>query len=35
MDIVVWKDDRCETVVKENDGDEWSSDDVVLLLARR
>jgi hypothetical protein len=35
MDVIVWRDDRRETVVKENDGGGWSSDDVVLLTGRR
>jgi hypothetical protein len=28
----VQKDDRCETMVKENDDGGWSSDDVVIWL---
>jgi hypothetical protein len=28
-------DDERETMVKENDGDRWSPDDVVLWLRRR
>jgi hypothetical protein len=35
MSVVVWRDDGHETVVKENDVDGWSSDDMVLLLGRR
>jgi hypothetical protein len=29
------RDDRHETTVKENDGDGWNSDSVVLWLVRR
>jgi hypothetical protein len=35
MGIVVQRDDRCETTVKENDGDNWSFEGVVLWLRRR
>jgi hypothetical protein len=28
--VIVWKDDGCETAVKENDGGGWSSDGVIL-----
>jgi hypothetical protein len=31
----VRRNDGHGTVVKENDGDKWSSDDVVLWLRRR
>jgi hypothetical protein len=34
-DVVVQRDDGCETAIKENNDDEWSSDDVVLWLGRR
>jgi hypothetical protein len=30
MGVIVQRDDRRETTVKGNDGDRWSSDDVVL-----
>jgi hypothetical protein len=33
--VVVWTDDGHETAVKGNDGGRWSSDGVVLWLARR
>jgi hypothetical protein len=33
--VIVRKDDGRRTVVKENDGDGWSSDGVVLWLGRR
>jgi hypothetical protein len=29
------KDNDHETMLKENDGDEWSSDNVMLSLGRR
>jgi hypothetical protein len=32
MGVIVRWDDRRETMVKENDGDGWSSDGVVLWL---
>jgi hypothetical protein len=35
MGVVVRRDDGHETMVKWNDGDEWSSDDVVLWLGRK
>jgi hypothetical protein len=35
MSVVVWRDDRREIVVKGNDDDRWSSDDMVLWLRRR
>jgi hypothetical protein len=35
MGVVVWRDDGCETAVKGNDGSGWSSDGIVLWLARR
>jgi hypothetical protein len=35
MDVVVRRDDEHETIVKGNDGCEWSSDGVVLWLGRR
>jgi hypothetical protein len=31
----VWRDNVCETVIKMNDDDEWSSDWVILWLERR
>jgi hypothetical protein len=31
----VHRDDRCGIAVKRNDGDGWTSDDVVLWLGRR
>jgi hypothetical protein len=34
-DVVVQRDDGCETAIKENNDDEWSSNDVVLWLGRR
>jgi hypothetical protein len=33
--VIVRRDDGCETAVKENNGDTWSSDSVVLWLGRR
>jgi hypothetical protein len=35
MGVIVWGDDVHETVVKGNDGDRWSSDDVILWLGGR
>jgi hypothetical protein len=35
MGVVVQMDDVREMVVKRNDGDGWSSDDVVLCLGIR
>jgi hypothetical protein len=35
MGVVVWRDYGHGTTVKENNGDGWSSDDVVLWLERR
>jgi hypothetical protein len=35
MNVVAQRDDKCETAVKENDNDGWSSDGVVLWLGRR
>jgi hypothetical protein len=34
MGVIVRRDDVHETVVKGNNGSEWSSDDVVLWLGR-
>jgi hypothetical protein len=33
--VILWRNDGRETLVKENDGGRWSSDDVVLWLGRR
>jgi hypothetical protein len=30
MCVVVWRNNKHDTVVKDNDDDGWSSDDVVL-----
>jgi hypothetical protein len=35
VSIIVQMDDRCETMVKENDDGGWSSDGVVLWLGMR
>jgi hypothetical protein len=35
MGVIVWRNDGHGTVVKGNDGDEWSSNGVVLWLGRR
>jgi hypothetical protein len=35
MGIIVWRDDECETTMKENDDSRWRSDGVVLWLGRR
>jgi hypothetical protein len=35
MSVVVWMNDGCETMVKQNDGGRWSSDGVVLWLGMR
>jgi hypothetical protein len=35
MGIIVWRDDECETAIKENDDSRWRSDGVVLWLGRR
>jgi hypothetical protein len=35
MDLVVWRDDRCGSMVKRNDDGRWSSNGVVLYLVRR
>jgi hypothetical protein len=35
MGVIVWRDDVHETVVKGNDDDMWSSDDVILWLGGR
>jgi hypothetical protein len=35
MRVVVRRDDRYETTMKENNVDEWSNDDIVLWLGRR
>jgi hypothetical protein len=35
VDVIVRRDDECKIVVKENDGNGWSSDGVVLWLGRR
>jgi hypothetical protein len=31
----MWRDDECETAVKENDGDGWTSDYVVWRMQNR
>jgi hypothetical protein len=33
--VVVWRDDECGTVVKENNSDRWSFDDMVHWLGTR
>jgi hypothetical protein len=33
--VVMWRDDEHKTAVKENNGDGWSSDGVVLWLGWR
>jgi hypothetical protein len=33
--VIVQRDDERGTVVKENNGDGWSSDDIVFWLGRR
>jgi hypothetical protein len=33
--VVVWRDNRLEIVVEENDSGQWSSDSMVLWLGRR
>jgi hypothetical protein len=33
--IIVRRDSECETMVKGNDSDGWSFDDVVLWLGRK
>jgi hypothetical protein len=35
MGVDVRRDDGCEMTVKENDGDEWSSDGMVIWLGMR
>jgi hypothetical protein len=35
VSVVVRSDDERGTTVKENDGNGWNSDDVVLWLGRR
>jgi hypothetical protein len=35
MGVIVQRDNRRGTTVKENDGSEWSSDGMVLWLVRR
>jgi hypothetical protein len=35
MCVIVQRDDGHVMVVKGNDGDRWSSDDVMLWLGRR
>jgi hypothetical protein len=32
--VIVWRDNEHRIVIKENDGDGWSFDDVVLLVER-
>jgi hypothetical protein len=33
--VIVRRDNRCETAIKGNDDNRWSSDGVVLWLGRR
>jgi hypothetical protein len=35
MGVIVQRDDEREIAVKENDGDGWSSDGVMLWLGRK
>jgi hypothetical protein len=35
MGVIVRRDNRRGTAVKENDGSEWSSDGMVFWLGRR
>jgi hypothetical protein len=35
MGVIVQRDDEHEIAVKENDGDGWSSDGVMLWLGRK
>jgi hypothetical protein len=35
VEVVVWRDDECGMIVKENDDDRWSSDGMMLWLGRK
>jgi hypothetical protein len=32
--VIIWRDDECETAVKENNDGGWSSNDILLWLEK-